>query len=162
MMGGKHLMVEEILSKSPDETVALGRTLGRHLQGGELIALVGDLGTGKTHLIKGIALGLEVADADGVGSPTFTIINEYEGRRMLYHVDAYRLEKAGELAALGFDEMCRGAGVVVIEWADRVSSLTEAYEPITINLTHRGENERSISIKGLSAEVAKAIDGGTK
>ena len=160
MMDPKHLMIE-ILSKSPDETVSLGKVLGSHMQGGEVIALVGDLGTGKTHLIKGIALGLEVGDADGVGSPTFTIINEYEGRRILYHVDAYRLVKAEELAALGFDEMCQGSAVVVIEWADRVSSLTEGYQPIIINLTHRGENERNISIDGLNAEVAEAIDGGT-
>lgn len=152
----------EILSKSPDETVSLGKVLGQQMQGGEVIGLVGDLGTGKTHLIKGVALGLEVGDVDSVGSPTFTLINEYEGRRILYHVDAYRLGKAEELAALGFDEMCQGSAVVVIEWADRVSSLTEGCEPIMINLRHRSENERDIRIDGLSAEVAEAIKGDIK
>ena len=150
----------EILSKSPDETVGLGRRWGERLKGGEVIGLVGDLGTGKTHLIKGMALGLEVVDVDSVTSPTFTLINEYEGRRMLYHVDAYRLETAEQLESLGFDEMCSGGGVVVVEWADRVSSLTQAYEAPTIILEHRGPSERSIRIEGLADEIAAAIVGG--
>jgi len=149
----------EILTKSADETVALGETLGQNLQGGQVIALVGDLGTGKTHLIKGIALGLEVADVDAVTSPTFTLINEYQGRLTLHHVDAYRLETADQLESLGFDEICSGSAVVVVEWADRVSSLTDAYKPITIRLGHRGENERKIKIEGISETIAQRLVG---
>jgi len=143
----------EIVSHSVDETIALGRTIGKQLQGGEVIALEGTLGTGKTHFIKGLALGLDVADVDVVTSPTFTLINEYEGRLQLYHADAYRLEKADELAALGFDEMCGGLGVVVVEWADRVRSLMDDYKPINIYLEHRGENERALRIENLPSYV---------
>jgi len=139
----------EIISFGVDETIALGRAMGKQLRGGEVIALAGTLGTGKTHFIKGLALGLDVADVDVVTSPTFTLINEYEGRLPLYHADAYRLEKADQLAALGFDEMCSGLGVVVVEWADRVRSLMDDYKPINIYLEHRGKNERALRIENL-------------
>jgi len=150
----------EIISHSVDETIALGRAMGKQLQGGEVIALAGTLGTGKTHFIKGLALGLDVADADVVTSPTFTLINEYEGRLPLYHADAYRLEKADQLAALGFDEMCSGLGVVVVEWADRVRPLMNDYKPINIYLEHRGENERSLRIENLPSYVKMNIEHG--
>ena len=143
----------EIISYGVDETIALGRAMGKQLQGGEVIALTGNLGTGKTHFIKGLALGLDVADVDVVTSPTFTLINEYEGRLLLYHADAYRLEKADQLAALGFDEMCSGLGVVVVEWADRVRPLMDDYKPINIYLEHRGENERALRIENLPSYV---------
>lgn len=143
----------EIISHSVDETIALGQTIGKQLQGGEVIAMEGTLGTGKTHFIKGLALGLNVADIDVVTSPTFTLINEYEGRLPLYHADAYRLEKADQLAALGFDEMCSGLGVVVVEWADRVRPLIDEYKPINIYLEHRGESERSLRIENLPSYV---------
>ena len=145
----------EIISYGVDETIALGRAIGKQLQGGEVIAMEGTLGTGKTHFIKGLALGLDVADVDVVTSPTFTLINEYEGRLPLYHADAYRLEKADQLAALGFDEMCSGLGVVVVEWADRVRSLMDDYKPINIYLEHRGKNERSLRIENLPSYVKK-------
>ena len=139
----------EIISYGVDETIALGQAMGKQLQGGEVIAMVGTLGTGKTHFIKGLALGLEVTDVDVVTSPTFTLINEYEGRLPLYHIDAYRLEKAEQLVALGFDEICGGSGVVVVEWADRVWPLMDDYKPINIYLEHRGESERVLRIENL-------------
>lgn len=151
----------EIVSHSVDETIALGRAMGKQLQGGEVIALAGTLGTGKTHFIKGLALGLDVADADVVTSPTFTLINEYEGRLPLYHADAYRLEKAEQLAALGFDEICSGMGVVVVEWADRVQSLIDDYKPISIYLEHRSENERALRIENLPSYVKMEIEHDT-
>ena len=150
----------EIISHSVDETLALGQAIGKQLQGGEVIALTGNLGTGKTHFIKGLALGLDVADVDVVTSPTFTLINEYEGRLLLYHADAYRLEKADQLAALGFDEMCSGLGVVVVEWADRVRPLMDDYKPINIYLEHRGENERALRIEKLPSYVKMEIEHG--
>ena len=150
----------EIVSHSVDETIALGRAIGKQLQGGEVIALTGNLGTGKTHFIKGLALGLDVADVDVVTSPTFTLINEYEGRLLLYHADAYRLEKADQLAALGFDEICSGLGVVVVEWADRVRPLMDDYKPINIYLEHRSENERALRIENLPSYVTMEIEHG--
>lgn len=150
----------EIISYGVDETIALGQAIGKQLQGGEVIALAGTLGTGKTHFIKGLALGLDVEDVDVVTSPTFTLINEYEGRLPLYHADAYRLEKADQLAALGFDEMCSGLGVVVVEWADRVRSLMDDYKPINIYLEHRGENERALRIEKLPSYVKMEIEHG--
>lgn len=138
----------EIISNSVAQTVAIGVELGRTLRGGEVIGLVGELGTGKTHLIKGIAMALDIAQADQVTSPTFTLINEYEGRRMLYHIDAYRLDNACQLERLGFDEICTGTDVVVVEWADRVRSLVEAYEPVWVYLEHRGRTQRAIRLEG--------------
>jgi len=137
----------EIVSKSVEETIELGRKLGEGLKGGEVLALRGTLGTGKTHLIKGIALGLGASERDGVRSPTFTLINEYKGRLALYHVDAYRLKNERELESLGFDEICTSEAVVAVEWADRVEELIKTYQPINIYLEHRGEKERLIRIK---------------
>ncbi len=143
----------EITSRSVEQTIELGRKLGQVLQGGEIIALVGQLGTGKTHLIKGLALGLEIKGSEAVTSPTFTLINEYEGRLPLCHIDAYRLDHAKQLEALGFDEICTPPTIIVIEWADRVQTLIEPYHPIWIYLEHRGPDERQIQIHNLPPHV---------
>ena len=144
----------EITSRSVEETISLGEALAGGLSGGELIALIGELGTGKTHLIKGVARGLAEAVGDegdnaagAVTSPTFTLMNEYEGRVPMVHIDAYRLENAGQLVALGFDEMVGESAVVMVEWADRVESLVLQYEPIVIRLQHRGATERLIRLE---------------
>lgn len=109
--------------RSADETRAAGAELGRRLRGGELIALSGPLGAGKTEFVKGLAQGLDVPADEPVVSPTFVLVREYAGRLKLYHLDAYRLQTASELSGLGFDEMrADPRAVVVIEWADRVSS----------------------------------------
>ena len=100
------------------EMVALGRRLAEEMVGGEVIALTGGLGAGKTHLTKGIAAGLGCAGE--VTSPTFSLVHEYSGGRLgLAHLDFYRLESPAELAALGWDELLDQGGVVVAEWADR-------------------------------------------
>ncbi len=104
------------------ETIALGRRIGEQISQGDVLALVGRLGAGKTHLAKGIAIGLGVVDERGVNSPTFVLVNEYDGRLPIHHIDAYRLSSADELAALGFEEMLADPCVVLIEWADRVVS----------------------------------------
>jgi len=149
----------ELITRNVDETIELGRLMGAGFVGGEIVSLVGQLGTGKTHFIKGLAVGLDVGDSMAVTSPTFTLINEYEGRLMLYHVDAYRLKGSEQLGALGFDEFCCGDTVVVVEWADRVKSLVDSYEPISIYLEHCGKNERKIRLENLPNEIKKAILG---
>jgi len=128
-------------------TLAIGRRLGRALARGYVVALIGPLGAGKTVLVKGIAEGAGVADLRQVNSPTFVIVNEYEaqapreGRPLrIFHIDAYRLRGAEDLAALGFDELCE-EGAVVIEWADRVEGVLPA-ERMTIRIEPAGDEVR--------------------
>lgn len=106
---------------SPEETLLLGRSLGERLLPGNVVALIGDLGAGKTHLIQGICLGLDVKEF--VTSPTFTLINEYEGRVPVAHFDLYRLEDPEAVLDLGYDDYLDGAGVCLIEWADKFPEL---------------------------------------
>jgi tRNA threonylcarbamoyladenosine biosynthesis protein TsaE len=140
----------EIITNSAAETVALGKRIGGLLKGGEVFALIGNLGTGKTHLIKGISRGLEVDDSDPVSSPTFVLVNEYfgrDGRIHIYHIDAYRIERVAEFTALGFEEYCRPDSVVLIEWADKILPALEGFECIQLRLEHVSENQRKIRIQ---------------
>jgi len=136
-----------IISNSPEETIELGRRLGSQLKGGEVIGICGLLGSGKTHLIKGIAAGAGAKDSKHVNSPTFIIVNEYTGRLDIYHIDAYRLNSIAEFEMLGFDEYCRPQSVVLIEWADKIESALKAINYIRIELFHAGETERNIHIE---------------
>jgi len=138
-----------IISHSPEETVALGHTLGRQLRGGEVIAIVGPLGSGKTHLIKGIATGAGAQNPKGVNSPTFVIINQYEGRLDIYHIDAYRLDSVADFEMLGFDDLCYPESVVLIEWADKVESALCDTNPMRIELDHIDSRTRMISLREL-------------
>jgi len=128
---------------SVEATLALGAALGRSLMGGLTIGIVGPLGAGKTHLVKGIAAGNGTADPREVTSPTFMLIQEYPGRLRLYHVDAYRLRGSSELIALGFDELVAVNTVVVVEWADRVRSAMPA-DTLWIEITPIGETTRQL------------------
>jgi tRNA threonylcarbamoyladenosine biosynthesis protein TsaE len=105
----------------PEATSALGRRLGAVLFPGAVVALIGQLGAGKTHLVRAVAEGLEVPDARLVTSPTFVLIQEYPGRLPVYHFDAYRLSGSASFADLGVHEYLEGDGVCLIEWADRVA-----------------------------------------
>ncbi|MBN1436498.1 MAG: tRNA (adenosine(37)-N6)-threonylcarbamoyltransferase complex ATPase subunit type 1 TsaE [Sedimentisphaerales bacterium] len=147
----------EITSRSVDETIALGRKIAQLCQGGELIALIGQLGAGKTHLIKGIAQGLDVEQINDVTSPTFTLINEYPGRLYLVHIDAYRLENAQQLEQLGFDEYIDPDNVTVVEWADRVTQIIDEYDPITIRMHHDGPTQRKIQIQNPTPDITQAL-----
>jgi len=142
----------EVLSRSPAETMRLGERIAEVLRGGEVMCLVGQLGSGKTHLIKGIARGLGASD-DEVTSPTFVLVNEYTGDNMrldVYHVDAYRLGSVVEFERLGFDDLCYGRSVVLIEWADRVASALRDIDCICVELEHIKEGERKISVRNIS------------
>jgi tRNA threonylcarbamoyladenosine biosynthesis protein TsaE len=109
---------------SHDETLALGARVGTILRPGDVVALCGDLGAGKTVFAKGIARGLGVIDE--VVSPTFTLVREYDAPVPLVHVDVYRLDHFQELYDVGFDELVGGASVTVVEWGDRVSAMLPA------------------------------------
>ena len=111
----------QIISRSPEETRCFGAFLGRHATSGLVIALKGELGSGKTCLTQGLAQGLEVPGDLYVTSPTYTLVNEYPGRIDLIHVDLYRIEGRADLEDLGVEEMMGSHNVVVVEWADKVS-----------------------------------------
>jgi len=130
-------------SSSVEATLALGAALGRGLMGGLTIGIVGPLGAGKTHLVKGIAAGNGTTDPREVTSPTFTLIQEYSGRLRLFHVDAYRLRGSSELVALGFDELVTDDSVVVMEWADRVRTAMPS-DALWIEITPMGEFARRL------------------
>jgi len=108
------------ISHSPAETEALGERLGRKVPGGLVIGLSGDLGAGKTQLVRGIARGLGIAAR--IHSPTFTLVHEYSGGRLrLFHLDLYRLETPAQIRSAGLEEFLQPAGVTVIEWAERMA-----------------------------------------
>ena len=113
----------ELLSSSAEATFEYGRTLGEFLQPGDVIALSGDLGAGKTCFVQGVAMGAGVQEKSQVTSPTFTLIQEYQGRFPIYHFDVYRLNQAEDLYELGFEEYFYGEGITLIEWAERIPSL---------------------------------------
>lgn len=134
-----------IVTDSEASTIKLGENIGKVLEPGDIISLTGDLGAGKTQLTKGIAAGLGVVDY--VTSPTFIIVNEYEGRIPLYHFDVYRINDIQEMYEIGFDEYLFGKGVCVIEWGDIVSDLLPE-KIIRINMKKVDDNIREISIEG--------------
>ena len=128
-----------------DATLAFGRRLGELLFPGTVIALVGPLGAGKTHLARAIAEGLGIVDSRVVTSPTFVLIQEYKARLPVYHFDAYRLRTEAEFYDLGVHEYFEGSGVCLVEWADRVPAcLPDQFLEIRILLT--GESTRQIKV----------------
>ncbi len=131
----------EYTSKDPSETIAIGELMGSAAQAGQLYAVYGDLGAGKTQLVKGMARGIRVPDWEYVVSPTFTLMNVYEGNMTLCHVDLYRLESR-DVPDLDIEEFLAG-GIVVVEWAER-SSWWEGVIEVHIEIT--GEMERKIVI----------------
>lgn len=123
-------------SRSPAETYALGESLGRALAEGDTVALIGDLGAGKTALVQGIAAGLGVPPEVRVTSPTFTLINDYPGGRLpLHHADLYRIADPDELYELPFADLAESGGALVVEWADRFDVLPADHLTITIAIT---------------------------
>ena len=138
----------EHYSKSPQETEALGQALVQKLAPGAVVAFSGDLGAGKTAFVRGMAQGLGITQR--VASPTFTIVNEYEGGRLpLFHFDMYRLHSAEELFDIGWEDFLSRGGICAVEWSENIQ---EALEPGTVYVDIRrgqGEQERIISIKGM-------------
>jgi len=144
-------MGTSILTNNPVQTESLGESWGRAAKPGLVIALSGDLGAGKTQLVKGIARGLEITTR--VHSPSFTLVNIYTGGRLtLFHLDLYRLETPEQILAAGLEEYLKPEGVAVIEWAERMTNdefPTENFRKVTIEILN--ENERRISYEDFGA-----------
>ncbi len=154
--------VISIVSGASEETHAVGTILGQQSLPGDIIALMGDLGTGKTTLTQGIARGLSVPEEYYVTSPTFTLINEYPGRLPLYHFDVYRLAGACDLEEMGYEEYFYGRGVVVIEWAEKLIGILPE-EALHIHLTRISDETRKIEISchfGIAAGLKRALEEG--
>ncbi|MEG0479970.1 MAG: tRNA (adenosine(37)-N6)-threonylcarbamoyltransferase complex ATPase subunit type 1 TsaE [Clostridium sp.] len=134
-------------TSSENETIELGKKIGQNLKRGDILTLNGDLGAGKTHFTKGIAMGLNVDDY--VTSPTFTIVNEYRGDINLYHFDVYRIEYIEQMYDIGFDEYLFGDGICIIEWSDIVKELLPE-NTIDIVIKKLDDNNREIEITGAS------------
>ena len=144
-----------LISKDPAETVRFGRILGEGLIAGDVVALTGELGSGKTCLTQGIACGLGVPENYAVTSPTFTLINEYPGREApLIHIDLYRLQGAQDLADTGFEEYISGGGVMVIEWAERIPEAIPD-GALCVALTYVEENIRKLELSGSRDRIGR-------
>jgi tRNA threonylcarbamoyladenosine biosynthesis protein TsaE len=139
-------MTREITTNSAEETIALGRTLAEILAPPKLVLLRGDLGAGKTTMVKGIAAAFEAAAEEDVTSPTFTLVHEYRGPRAnLYHIDLYRVDTPRELETLGLDDLRTDDSVLLIEWGEKFPSLQRERD-VEISLERVSENERKIRI----------------
>ncbi len=139
---------------SVQETKALGGALGQTAQAGNVLALRGALGAGKTCLVQGLARGLGVPETVPVVSPTFTLVNEYEGRLPLYHIDLYRLTRTEELGDLGYEEYLYGQGVCAVEWIDRFpEAYPKAYLGLEIEVA--GARSRLITVEPVGEESQK-------
>jgi tRNA threonylcarbamoyladenosine biosynthesis protein TsaE len=143
-----------LVTRSPEETRDLGRSLGGSLLAGGFVALTGDLGSGKTVLVQGIAEGLGCSGE--VSSPSFVIVNEYRGRVPIYHVDLYRVTDPRSLHELGYREFFYGDGVALVEWADRVPDLLPA-DRLDASLEFVGAEERRITLAARGVLHAAAL-----
>jgi tRNA threonylcarbamoyladenosine biosynthesis protein TsaE len=144
------------ISRSPEETRACGEAIGRQLTGGEWIALEGNLGAGKTHLIQGLARGLGITDTT-VTSPTFVYVHEFRGRHPLAHVDLFRIERESDLFDLGLLEYLDSSWVVAIEWADKAGQALPA-ERLTIRLAQQDETTRRIEFEATGERYQALLD----
>lgn len=139
------LNITRHVTSSPEETEAIGALVARMLVSGDMVGLIGDLGAGKTRFVRGVALGLGVKGL--VKSPSFTLVNVYEGGRIpLYHIDLYRLGSADELYSAGIEEYIYGDGVSVIEWADSIPDLCDGCT-LVVRFVSLGGDRRSIEIE---------------
>ncbi|RJR22193.1 MAG: tRNA (adenosine(37)-N6)-threonylcarbamoyltransferase complex ATPase subunit type 1 TsaE [Desulfobacteraceae bacterium] len=134
-------------TSGPSETMELGQRLGEGLDAGDVVALTGELGTGKTCFAKGVALGLGLPPSSVITSPSFSLVNEYEGgRATLYHMDVYRLESLADFVSAGLEEYFYAGGVVLMEWADKWPEILPAGS-IRVHFNWEGESERGHILK---------------
>jgi len=144
-------MTREFTTHSAEETIALGRELVSLLAPPKLVLLRGDLGAGKTTLVKGIAGGFQAAAEEDVASPTFTLVHEYRGpSATLYHIDLYRVDTPRELETLGLDDLMGDNSILLIEWGDKFARF-ERDRDVEIALERVSENERRIKVAGVDS-----------
>jgi tRNA threonylcarbamoyladenosine biosynthesis protein TsaE len=138
--------IKEFTTHSPEETIALGRNLAKLLTPPKLVLLRGELGAGKTTLVKGIAEGFQAASQDDVTSPTFTLVHEYRGPSVnVYHIDLYRVDTPHQLETLGLDDLIGENNVLLIEWGEKFARFVQERD-VEIALERVGENERRVKL----------------
>jgi tRNA threonylcarbamoyladenosine biosynthesis protein TsaE len=146
-----------LTTKTPEETQVLGENLGKCLEPGDTVLLFGDLGAGKTTLTQGLCNGLGLPAGEYIRSPTFTLINEYQGKLPIYHIDLYRMESLDEIEALGLEEVLFGKGVAIVEWSEKLFPIENNKAPILgidgrieVRITYVNEYQRSFSINPIN------------
>jgi tRNA threonylcarbamoyladenosine biosynthesis protein TsaE len=144
-------------TRNTSGTIQIGKSIGSLLLPGDVVALVGELGTGKTQFIKGLAVGVGIGKPTYISSPSFTLINEYKGKIPFYHIDLFRLRAEKEAEDLGLEEYFQSGGITAIEWADRIPSLLPR-EMLWIQISYTGENTRSIEILGRGKRYEELIN----
>ena len=146
----------EIISVSAEQTTELAHRIGERLQKGDVLALSGELGAGKTCFTGGLALGLGIDTKYRITSPTFTLINEYPAKIKLYHFDIYRIKDYTDFEELGYEEYFSGDGVVVIEWAEKIAEILPE-DSLIITFEYLNENERKIMMRGPEHRLKELI-----
>ena len=145
----------EVISRSPEETRSIGRILGARARAGDVILLVGGLGSGKTCLTQGILWGLGVDEF--ARSPTFVLVSQYRGRLMLYHMDLYRLDTIDEVIDLGLEEYLFGDGVCVVEWAEKAPDVFPK-QHLMVRIDHVGETTRRLTLTDGDHQYSEALN----
>lgn len=147
----------ELKTFSEGETRKLGEVIGSCLDQGDIVALIGDLGAGKTCMTKGLAKSLGVSDQYEITSPTFTIINEYPGIMAFWHVDAYRLESSREMIDAGFEDFFNSGGVVVIEWAEKILDILPP-NALFVTFEYVDETTRIVRMSGQESVINQIME----
>ena len=151
------MAVTSLTATTPEQTATAGEALGRTLGPGDVVALYGELGAGKTCFVQGLVRGLGVTTQ--ATSPTFVLVNEYQGRLRVYHVDAYRTSSLTELLDLGLEEMLYGEGVTVVEWADKLRPLLPP-RAVTVTISGLGDEPRDIELTGPKEILGSVSEAG--
>jgi tRNA threonylcarbamoyladenosine biosynthesis protein TsaE len=146
------------LTRSPRQTMSWGSRLGRLLKGGEIIALIGELGAGKTCFVRGVTQGLEVGKEAWIRSPSFTLINEYHGRLPVYHIDLYRVEGRAQLEGLNLREYLYSDGVSLIEWFEHLPA-DEIDEFLEVRVAYVDGNRRQLTFSPHGQRYEEIVEG---
>ncbi len=146
-----------LLTRSPRQTKVWGNRVGKLLEGGEIIGLMGELGSGKTCFVRGLAEGLGVGREAWIRSPTFTLINEYHGRLPVYHIDLYRVENRHEMASLGLRDYLYSDGVSVIEWFDHLPA-DEVEEYLELRISYDQGSNRELKFTPHGERYERILD----
>ncbi len=142
--------MRRVITNSQEETFQLAEEMGRSMRGGEVIALIGDLGAGKTLFVQGLARGLGIPEEAYISSPTFTLIDSHRGRLNLHHLDLYRLSDIDELEAIGWRDCLTEDSVTAIEWADKIAEYLPPEETTIVEIEILDDEKRKISIYSMA------------